>query len=129
MADACDQLNARLAPYKEKLPEGSFREVVNAAYFDRVDLSAHGFYKTPDVTGFGGTLPFNYFTFGASCSEVELDTLTGESSGATYVDQRDFQNRGCFLKLMNQSAVFQEYRPCTCTHRLQFFERQERQFE
>ena len=43
----------------------------------RVDLSAHGFYKTPDVTGFGGALPFNYFTFGASCSEVELDTLTG----------------------------------------------------
>ena len=77
VADACDQLNSRLAPYKEKLPKGSFREIVNAAYFDRVDLSAHGFYKTPDVTGFGGALPFNYFTFGASCCEVELDTLTG----------------------------------------------------
>ena len=51
---------------------------MNAAYFERVDLSAHGFYKTPDVTGFGGVLPFNYFTFGASCSEVELDTLTGD---------------------------------------------------
>ena len=78
VADACRQLNERLAPFKEQLPEGTFREVVNAAYFERVDLSAHGFYKTPDVTGFGGVLPFNYFTFGASCSEVELDTLTGD---------------------------------------------------
>ena len=59
------------------MPDASFREIVNAAYFERVDLSAHGFYKTPDVTGFGGALPFNYFTFGAACSEVELDTLTG----------------------------------------------------
>lgn len=78
VADACAQLNERLAPFKAQLPEGTFREVVNAAYFERVDLSAHGFYKTPDVTGFGGVLPFNYFTFGASCSEVELDTLTGD---------------------------------------------------
>ena len=31
---------------------------------DRVDLSAHGFYATPDVTGFGGNRPFNYFTYG-----------------------------------------------------------------
>lgn len=23
-------------------------------------------------------MPFNYFTFGAACSEVELDTLTGD---------------------------------------------------
>jgi len=51
-----------------------------------VDLSAHGFYKTPDVTGFGGALPFNYFTFGASCSEVELDTLTGASLPAPPID-------------------------------------------
>ena len=28
--------------------------------------------------GFGDTMPFNYFTFGAACSEVELDTLTGD---------------------------------------------------
>ena len=77
VADACRQLNERLAPFKEKMPDASFREIVNAAYFERVDLSAHGFYKTPDVTGFGGALPFNYFTFGAACSEVELDTLTG----------------------------------------------------
>ena len=40
------------------------QEVAKAAYMDRVDLSAHGFYATPDVTGFGGNRPFNYFTYG-----------------------------------------------------------------
>lgn len=49
-----------------------------AAHLDRVDLSAHGFYKTPDVTGFGGDRPFNYFTYGAAAAEVELDCLTGD---------------------------------------------------
>ncbi len=52
--------------------------MVNAAYMERVDLSAHGFYITPDITGGGGNRPFNYFTLGASVSEVELDTLTGD---------------------------------------------------
>ena len=50
-ADACAQLNARLKPYREKRPDSSFTELVNAAYLDRVDLSAHGFYATPDITG------------------------------------------------------------------------------
>jgi len=76
--DACNQLNARLAPYREKMPGKSFTEIVSAAYFDRVDLSAHGFYATPEITGFGGTRPFNYLTYGAAVTEVELDTLTGD---------------------------------------------------
>lgn len=41
----------------------TWKEVVNAAYLDRTDLSAHGFYITPDITGFGGNRPFNYFCF------------------------------------------------------------------
>lgn len=49
-----------------------------AAHLSRVDLSAHGFYKTPKITGFGGDRPFSYFTYGAAASEVELDTLTGD---------------------------------------------------
>lgn len=76
VADACRQLNERLEPFRK--PGLTFAQVASAAYFERVDLSAHGFYKTPDVTGFGGMFPFNYFTFGAACSEVELDTLTGD---------------------------------------------------
>lgn len=47
----------------------------------RIDLSAHGFYITPDI-GFDWTTgkgnPFNYFTYGAAFSEVEIDTLTGD---------------------------------------------------
>lgn len=77
-ADACAQLNARLQPYRIEHPDASFVEIVKRAYLDRVDLSAHGFYKTPDITDFpGGTMPFNYFTYGTAVTEVELDTLTG----------------------------------------------------
>jgi xanthine dehydrogenase molybdopterin-binding subunit B len=41
--------------------------------------------------GYGGKRPFNYFVFGAAVSEVELDTLTGESligclTGCTLLD-------------------------------------------
>lgn len=78
VADACEQLNARLKPVKEANPGLSFKEIVGKAYFDRVDLSAHGFFKTPDISGFGGTKPFNYLCYGAACSEVELDVLTGD---------------------------------------------------
>ena len=78
VADACAQLNERLAPYKARMPGAVFADIVEAAYMDRVDLSAHGFYITPGVTGFGGEAPFNYFCYGAAVSEVELDTLTGD---------------------------------------------------
>ena len=58
-----------------------FVEVVRAAYRDRVQLSATGFYRTPkleyDAANFRGR-PFFYFAYGAAVSEVEVDTLTGE---------------------------------------------------
>jgi xanthine dehydrogenase large subunit len=56
-------------------------EVVKAAYFGRVQLSATGFYTTPKVGYDPKTLqgrPFYYFAYGASVSEVAIDTLTGE---------------------------------------------------
>ena len=53
-SDACRQLNERLAPYREARPDATFKELINAAYLDRVDLSAHGFYATPDITGGAG---------------------------------------------------------------------------
>jgi len=56
-------------------------EVANEAYVARVPLSATGFYKTPKIhwdrekaTG----RPFYYFAYGAACSEVTIDTMTGE---------------------------------------------------
>ena len=51
VADACQQLNERLAPVRTRLPGAAFKEVVSAAYLERVDLSAHGFHATPNITG------------------------------------------------------------------------------
>ena len=88
--NACEQLNARLAPYREKLgPKASMSELAHAAYFDRVNLSANGFYKTPvigytwnvDIDKQSPEFPgpmFYYFTQGVALSEVEIDTLTGD---------------------------------------------------
>lgn len=79
--NACKTINERLAPYKKQYPDKDWKFWVNKAYFDRVSLSATGFYATPNIgydfaTNSGN--PFNYFTFGAACSEVEIDCLTGD---------------------------------------------------
>ncbi|MGB6118170.1 MAG: molybdopterin cofactor-binding domain-containing protein, partial [Mesorhizobium sp.] len=58
-----------------------FAELVRQAYMARVQLSAAGFYKTPKIhwdRDKGQGHPFYYFAYGASCSEVSIDTLTGE---------------------------------------------------
>ena len=48
--NACEQINKRLEPYKTKLGKGAtMKQIAHAAYFDRVNLSANGFYKTPDI--------------------------------------------------------------------------------
>ena len=79
--DACSQLKARLAPYYTKLgADAPLRTIAHAAYFDRVNLSAQGFYKTPDlgyVWGENRGQMFFYFTQGVAAAEVEVDTLTG----------------------------------------------------
>lgn len=51
------------------------------AYLDRVNLSAQGFYKTPGLAfdwERGKGRLYNYFSYGVGCSEVEVDTLTGD---------------------------------------------------
>jgi xanthine dehydrogenase large subunit len=60
----------------------SFEDVVAAAYANRIQLWSHGFYRTPKIHYDKVTLtgrPFYYFAYGAACSEVAIDTLTGES--------------------------------------------------
>ena len=80
--NACEQLNERLKPYKEKLgKDAKMKDLVHAAYFDRVNLSANGFYKTPDIGYMWGPNTgqmFYYFTQGVTAAEVEIDTLTGD---------------------------------------------------
>ena len=59
----------------------SLAELANAAYVERVQLSAAGFYKTPKIAWNRDKAegrPFFYFAYGASCSEVTIDTMTGE---------------------------------------------------
>ena len=98
--DAARQIKARLTTHAAKLhnvaesevrwvPGGvecgstfvGFAELAASAYLNRVQLSAAGFYQTPKIhwdraTGRGR--PFYYYAYGASVSEVTIDTLTGE---------------------------------------------------
>ncbi|WP_170772036.1 xanthine dehydrogenase molybdopterin binding subunit [Ruegeria lacuscaerulensis] len=58
-----------------------FEAFIKQAYLARVQLSAAGFYKTPKIhwdRAKGQGRPFYYYAYGASCSEVTIDTLTGE---------------------------------------------------
>ncbi len=59
-----------------------FSEVATAAYQGRVSLSSTGYYTTPKVQWDrikGEGRPFFYFAYGAACSEVVIDRLTGEN--------------------------------------------------
>ena len=79
--DACTQLAERIKPYREKDPNGTIKTWAFAAYMDRVNLSANGFYKTPDLTYDWETNKgrlFFYFTTGIAISSVELDVLSGD---------------------------------------------------
>ncbi|KAI9848996.1 MAG: hypothetical protein M1837_005887 [Sclerophora amabilis] len=82
IANACDQLNERLDPFRKKLgKDATMKELAHAAYFDRVNLSANGHYKTPDIGYVWGPNTgqmFYYFTQGVTAAEVEIDTLTGD---------------------------------------------------
>jgi xanthine dehydrogenase molybdopterin-binding subunit B len=50
------------------------------AYFQRVSLSATGYYRTPDIhwdRAKGHGKPFHYFAYGGAVAEVEVDGFTG----------------------------------------------------
>ncbi len=99
--DAANQIKARLAEFMGKefgvdpaavrFENGnvhagdevlSFTELARRAWFNRISLSAAGFYKTPkihyDRASHQGR-PFFYYAWGAACAEVAIDTLTGEN--------------------------------------------------
>ncbi|MBA8794803.1 xanthine dehydrogenase large subunit [Friedmanniella endophytica] len=100
--NACEQITERLAdvaarminchPADVRFVDGvvtgigfadrqlTFAEVVGAAYHQRVQLWAAGFYRTEglhwDAERMQGE-PFKYFAYGAALSEVEVDGWTG----------------------------------------------------
>ena len=58
-----------------------FNALTQQAYQARVQLWSDGFYATPGLHWDRARLkgkPFHYFAYGAACSEVVVDTLTGE---------------------------------------------------
>ncbi|RDE22874.1 xanthine dehydrogenase molybdopterin binding subunit [Motiliproteus coralliicola] len=58
-----------------------FAEFIQLAYFHQISLSSTGFYRTPKIyydRDNARGRPFYYFAYGLSCSEVVVDTLTGE---------------------------------------------------
>ncbi|KAK4050059.1 hypothetical protein OIO90_005249 [Microbotryomycetes sp. JL221] len=91
--NACMELNERLQPYRDRLgPEATMAALANAAWQDRVSLSATGYYASPtlgyvwrshaegggrDDEGKVGNM-FVYYTTGVAASEVEVDILTGD---------------------------------------------------
>ncbi|SDY36959.1 xanthine dehydrogenase molybdopterin binding subunit [Citreimonas salinaria] len=97
---ACDEIRGRMAAHLAALHQAdagsvrfedgqvhvggqvlSFAEAAKECYLGRVSLSATGFYKTPKLEWDrikGQGRPFFYFAYGAACSEVVVDTLTGE---------------------------------------------------
>ncbi|KAK3736913.1 hypothetical protein RRG08_000655 [Elysia crispata] len=78
---ACETLNKRLEPVMKKKPKATWAETVQAAFEQGISLSATGFHKTLgleyDMTA-GKGKPFPYFTFGAACTEIQIDCLTGD---------------------------------------------------
>jgi xanthine dehydrogenase large subunit len=62
--------------------ERRWEDVVGEAFANRIQLWSDGFYRTPKIHYDKHTLtgrPFYYFAYGAACTEVAVDTLTGES--------------------------------------------------
>jgi xanthine dehydrogenase large subunit len=60
----------------------SFGELAKQCVLARVHLSEAGYYRTPKITWDRAKAtgrPFFYFAYGAACSEVVVDTLTGEN--------------------------------------------------
>jgi xanthine dehydrogenase large subunit len=59
----------------------AFPNLCRAAHLGRISLSSTGYYATPKIAydrpSHRGR-PFYYFAYGAACSEVVIDTLTGE---------------------------------------------------
>lgn len=70
--DACQKLNRRLRPVKEKNPDKAWNELISLAHMETISLSATGFYTRNQDSR------YSYMVYGSSCSEVEVDCLTGD---------------------------------------------------
>jgi xanthine dehydrogenase large subunit len=63
--------------------ELSWNKLVEVAFESRVDLSAHGFYATPNLFYDGAAergRPFAYYVYGAACVTARVDLVLGRAS-------------------------------------------------
>ncbi|XP_014640207.1 PREDICTED: aldehyde oxidase 4 isoform X4 [Ceratotherium simum simum] len=78
--NACQILMARLQPVIRKNPQGSWEDWIAKAFEESISLSTTGYFKgyqtNMDWEKEEGNA-FPYYVYGASCSEVEVDCLTG----------------------------------------------------
>ncbi|XP_006153145.1 aldehyde oxidase 4 [Tupaia chinensis] len=78
--NACQILMARLQPIIRKNPKGKWEDWVAKAFEESISLSTTGYFKGyqtyMDWEKEEGN-PYPYFVYGAACSEVEVDCLTG----------------------------------------------------
>ncbi|WP_235013505.1 MULTISPECIES: xanthine dehydrogenase molybdopterin binding subunit [Spiribacter] len=59
----------------------TFEALIGLAYQSRISLSSTGYYRTPKIhydRDRAAGKPFYYFAYGVACSEVIIDTQTGE---------------------------------------------------
>ncbi|TYL51487.1 xanthine dehydrogenase molybdopterin binding subunit [Nocardioides sp. BGMRC 2183] len=79
--DACEQILERLTPVRARLGHHvPWEELVAAAYLDRIQLWAAGFYRTEGLSWDASTMtgePFKYFAYGVAAAEVSVDGFTG----------------------------------------------------
>lgn len=79
--NACQTLLKRLEPIISKNPQGTWKDWAQTAFDQSISLSAVGYFRgyESDIDWEKGEgHPFEYFVFGAACSEVEIDCLTGD---------------------------------------------------
>ncbi|XP_033731118.1 xanthine dehydrogenase-like [Pecten maximus] len=70
----CDKLLARIAPVRAKMSNPKWKDLIKQCGLDGIDLTAR--YQTSPTVPKGDVI--NYFSYGVTCSEVELDILTGQ---------------------------------------------------
>ncbi|KAL2774902.1 aldehyde oxidase [Daubentonia madagascariensis] len=79
--DACQTLLKRLEPIISKNPQGTWKNWAQTAFDESISLSAIGYFRgyESDMNWEKGEgHPFEYSVYGAACSEVEIDCLTGD---------------------------------------------------
>ncbi|CAH2306009.1 aldehyde oxidase-like isoform X1 [Pelobates cultripes] len=79
--NACEKLRGRLEPIVKGNPTGTWENWVKEAFIQKISLSATGYsrgYDTYIDWEKGEGRPFQYCVYGAACSEVEIDCLTGD---------------------------------------------------